>query len=393
MEWLAKVRRLRPPLRAAALLTFAGAAWGVQPAAAHQFNPPPDVAIDCGTYPHDHEEDKPATTFTLMKAAAQDLVEPHIRGISYDPTIERLYVAACDKREFGCDILQIDSRAGVADDQRLSYLKLDRKYGYTWPSVSPEGGRLVAVRTNRRARPSQDRVRQELVQIELATGAVSVLDQTAAGDRFERTAFLGDNVAVWRSYKSSPQLGCRGDYCTDRLGLDIIKPNGERLRAVPADVWPGGAALQVIPIGPELFMVLGGVRPGSADPWPFALIDTQGDLRRTTFRLSTDLLAGLEQNYAGRLSWPKEMIARFRPLSNAPACLTDYEAAGDHQRAIFSHSRAVHLIKTPHRRKIYFDVTWRERDEVLPWRPYRTIRVAYPNYYGNPLARELEREP
>jgi hypothetical protein len=378
-------------VRVATFLALAAAAWAAAPAAAHQINPLPGMAIDCGSYPHDHDEDEPASTFTLLKAAAQDLVEPHLRGISYDPVFDRLYVAACDRREFACDILQIDSRPGAPDDERLSYLKLDGRYGYAWPSVSPDGRRLVAVRTDRRARPSQDHVGQELIQIDLATGSISVLAHTTAGDRFERTAFLGDNIALWRSFKTSPQLGCRGDYCTDRIGLDLIKADGERLRAAPTDVWPGGAALEAIPIGPDLFMVFGSVKPGAPNPTPFALIDTRGDLRMTAFRLSTELLAEVERNAADRLSWPREMIARFRPLSNAPACLTDQEFADDNQSAIFSDSRAVYLIKTPYKRKIYFDITWRERDERLPWAPYRKIRVAYPNYYGNPLAKEIER--
>src|SRR5690606_28624986 len=108
-----------------------------------------------------------------FERSAQDVIRPYIRGVAYDVRREQAFISTCRTREFACDLLVIDL-SGAPSESAAEY-RSSPSYGYTWPSVSPDGRFLAVVRTPRRERPTQRVLNQELVEIDIETGAERVV--------------------------------------------------------------------------------------------------------------------------------------------------------------------------------------------------------------------------
>jgi hypothetical protein len=159
----------------------------------------------------------------------QNIRRPLIRGTAYDGTNERVFFSSCRPQEFACDLLMVASnQTGPAQVFRAS-----REYGYTWPAVSPDGGRLAFVRTPRHWRPNQAQAPQELVEIVLANGEERVI-APAEGTRFDRVLYVPRGIMVVRTIRSTPDIPCYDYFCGDWGDLVIFRDGGARER-LPID--------------------------------------------------------------------------------------------------------------------------------------------------------------
>lgn len=307
--------------------------------------------------------------------AVQELVKPLIRGVAYDVAADVLYVSTCTKAAYGCDLLRIDVGARSA-----SALPLDPAYGYLNPAYSPdEPDRLYAVRTSRSARPSNDRVQQQLVAIDLTTRAETVLDTTRDGDRFERLFALGGGrLAVQRSYKTAPSVKCRGDFCTDALTVDLYAADRRTEAYDAAASWPGYNTIDMAPVGPA------GVFTGfifgdrTANPQRFFVLEpsTASFRRFETQAAMFDYLAttyGKDRLQPSAPLDPNMRLAR-RLLADISS---DAATASFLQGQVYRPGAVVYVLKTRRAGNLVLKIGFVDSDDGAP-KLRRTVEVELP---------------
>lgn len=327
---------------------------------------------------------EPLSAAELRLRASQESTLPRIRGITYDVPGQRVFVSACRRFEYACDLLAVNLRG--APQQEATYLRgASGQYGYTWPSVSPDGTHLAAVRTPRIQRASQRDVAQELVDIDLRTGTERVLANAGDG-RFDRIVYATQNTLIAvRSFRSTPSVRCVRDVCTDWAEILLLR-DGDR-KMLPIEAAGGNATIAVVSLGPPgLFWLVTGSRQGSAL--------AGGTIRRgSTWVLDAGkqvlsppasrrdemeaLLSQVEREYGSLGGWTVSDF--FRAPEQLPFCGTRTELASFTQATLAGSNSGAYVAKLANGRKTTLQVVTVENQGGVPWRQQQQVIARYPS--------------
>lgn len=239
-----------------------------------------------------------------METHAQDVILPLVRGVTYDPASRHAYYSACERREYACDLYRIDL---IASAPRATVIFRSAQYGYVWPSLSPNGRTLAAVRVRRSERLNARNEDQDLVEIDLATGDARVL-ANAQGGRFTRVEHLAnDLIAVVRTYRSSPAFTCRGDLCTDR-GEVLLWDRGT-MTTLPMRTNGAASSFMFLPLSAEGVTIIRTVwSSGIPSPMSAFLIDIRTRGRNAAFATWRDALDFVVQEHGSIRAWNQTII-------------------------------------------------------------------------------------
>lgn len=239
-----------------------------------------------------------------MESHAQDIISPLIRGVAYEPSARRAYYSACERREYACDLYRVDLGASAP---RAAAVHRSAEYGFVWPSLSPDGRTLAAVRVRRSERLSDRDENQDLVEIDLATGATRVL-ANAQGGRFTRVEYLADNlIAVVRTYRSSPLFSCRGDLCTDRG--EVLLWDSEAVTTLPMRTNGADSSFMFLPLTAEGITIIRTVWSSDIEsPISAYLVDLKAHERNSAFATWRDALDSVVQARGSIQAWDQAII-------------------------------------------------------------------------------------
>lgn len=239
-----------------------------------------------------------------MESHAQDIIPPLIRGVAYDASTRRAYYSACERREYACDLHRVDLSATAP---RAAAVYRSAEYGFVWPSLSPDGRTLAAVRVRRSERLSDRNENQDLVAIDLATGATRVL-MNAHGGRFTRVEHLADGlIAVVRTYRSSPSFVCRGDLCTDR-GEVLLWDRGA-MTTLPMRTREIQSYVEFLPLLDRAVWVLGSVRTPEIDnPHAAYVLAGENLTGRRAFATWNEALDFVDREWGGVSGWDAAIV-------------------------------------------------------------------------------------
>lgn len=238
-----------------------------------------------------------------IESHAQDIIQPLIRGVAYDPRERHAYYSACAPREFACDLYRVDIGA---PEPRAAVVFQSAQYGFVWPSLSPDGRSLAAVRVRRGERLSDRNESQDLVEIDLASGATRVL-ANAQGGRFTRVEHLSDDmIAVVRTYRSSPSFVCRGDLCTDR-GEVLLVQNGTT-STLPMRTGDGARDVTFLPLfGRSVWVMVSTRHADIPNPQGAYVVDVANN-RREVFPTRRDALDYVQETRGPSEDWDATTI-------------------------------------------------------------------------------------
>ena len=238
-----------------------------------------------------------------MESHAQDIIQPSIRGVAYDPRARVGYYSACEPREYSCDLFRVELGAHEA---RAVMVFGSNDYGFIWPSLAPNGRTLAAVRVRRRERLSDRNEDQDLVEIDLASGATRVLANSQGG-RFTRVEYLSDDlVALVRTYRSSPSFVCRGDLCTDR-GEVLLLQDGA-LRTLPIRTGENSRDVTFLPLfGRSIWVIKSALYPNIANTQSAYVVDTSTNIGEA-FATARDALNNVQEVRGGAEEWDAAII-------------------------------------------------------------------------------------
>lgn len=316
----------------------------------------------------------------LLEETGQDIFGPLIRGVAYDVPGQRVFVSACARREYECDLLEINlsSRNGEAVSFRTA-----ERYGYTWPSVSPDGLHLAVVRTPRDQQPTQRVLAQELVSIDLQTGAERVL--AAAGDsgRFDRVIYA-DNASILavRSYRSSSAVQCLGDYCTDQAEIILLRNDDVDVVVTGLDaagpIGMGRTVLVSLGVGAPFFVDTSA--PSSSRPLYYLIDIDSGEASEIVANVAAieAALSSIEAEQGSLGGWRVADIARSpyrrdgRPFEGTAA-----QPAAVNQTTLVGSRHAASVMKRIDGQDIRFAVTTLENDGQIPWREVSKTSASY----------------
>lgn len=320
--------------------------------------------------------------------ASQDTTLPRMRGVAYDVPGERVFVSACRRREYACDLLVVSLRG--AQNQEAAYVRgPSGQFGYTWPSVSPDGSHLAAVRTPRTQRPTQRDVTQELVDIDLRTGEERVL--ASAGDgRFDRIVYAdARTLIVVRSFRSSPSVRCVRDICTDWAEVLLMRDGATQV--LPIEASAGRYRVTIVALGPSgphwitassrrdlpNMGYLGG-REGIA----WVLDARSGSISAGATRLPEmrALLVEAERRNGSLGGWRRDDIVYQGPdLQQFPFCGTLVELASFTQATLAGDDRGAYVAKLGGGRRTTLQVVAVENQGSTPWRLQHEVMALYPS--------------
>lgn len=315
----------------------------------------------------------------------QSLIQPTVRGIAYDSNADRVFASLCPSPQFGgrrftCDLVLI----GLSEGGTLHYIRSGGVHGYTEPVVSADGRYLFAARTPRGRRTGQRQLDQELVRIDLASDEEIVV-QPASQYRYERLISLGrSGILAVQAYRSSDDLECRGDYCTDSSRVVLINDAGAYLlpgvESTTNDVVTS-ARISVIPLGADSAWISG------------VSTDLQGSRRMrswlfdaSTLQLSeptsnSSELRPLFEQFAtihpDAVRWRWEQISPGRPpeLRAFPRSTDTY--GGIEQASLSADGYGVRLTKRREGRSIQLDIELARNQGVSPWETVRRVSIRY----------------
>lgn len=239
-----------------------------------------------------------------MESHAQDIIPPLIRGVAYDPSRRQAYYSACERREYACDLYRVDFTAAAP---RAVAFQRSNSYGYLWPSLSPDGEKLAAVRVRRSERLSDRNENQDLVEIELATGAERVL-ANAQGGRFTRVEYLADDfIAVVRTYRSSSSFVCRGDLCTDRGEVQLWERG--TITTLPMRTNGTASSFIFLPLSAEGVTIIRTVWSSDIQsPMSAYLVDLRAQEHSSTFATWREALDFVAQERGSIQAWDQTVI-------------------------------------------------------------------------------------
>lgn len=239
-----------------------------------------------------------------IESYAQDIIQPIVRGVAFDPTARNAYYSACPRREYACDLYRVDFTLAAP---RAAVFHTSSTYGYVWPALSPDGSRLAAVRVRRSERLSDRNENQDLVEIDLATGTERVLTN-AQGGRFTRVEYLADDlIALVRTYRSSPSFVCRGDLCTDR-GEVLLLDRGT-VTTLPMRTIANHGAVTFLPLSTQRLWLVGTARSTEVEsPQSAYIIDLNNRGRNRSFALWREAIDYVEGEYGRVVEWDGAIV-------------------------------------------------------------------------------------
>jgi hypothetical protein len=313
--------------------------------------------------------------------ATQDDLLPLIRGVAYDTVGEQVFISACPRREFDCDLMAVSMTGGERSPVR--FLRQGGAVGYTWPSVSPDGARLAVVRTDRRRSGRQYPIEQDLVSIDLRTGDETVL-ASSHGQRFERIVFPSSDTVVAVRTRSSGLQRCAGGPCLAEVL--VVKNGRERVLPIQA-VTQNVAWLTALPLGSSGPLWIFAPGPVETRMNPLVSRGWLLDVERgsvsgpaSTVPEMTTLLEQAEQDYGGLGGWTiAEMLEpRAGTIEREPFCATRAELASITQTVIASPNRGAYVAKRREGRRMMLQVVTIEgRGASSPWAPRTQVEVEY----------------
>ncbi|KAF0172435.1 MAG: hypothetical protein IV086_14070 [Hyphomonadaceae bacterium] len=311
---------------------------------------------------------------------------PRIRGIAYDVPGQRVFVSACRRREYACDLLVVNFR-GAQQQEAIYFRGPSGQHGYTWPSVSPDGNHLAAVRTLRTQRASQRDVIQELVDIDLRTGAERVLANAGDG-RFDRIVYADTGtLIVVRSFSSSPAVRCVRDTCW----AEVLLFRGESARALPIEAAAGRYRVTIVALGQSgPFWIsassrrelpnmgyLGG-REGMA--WVFDVGTGVLSSIATKLPEMQALLRESERKNGSLGGWRQDdVVYQGFKIEQLPFCGTRVEHASYTQATLAGSNRGAYVAKLVNGRETTLQVVTVENQGGVPWRQQQQVIARYPS--------------
>lgn len=314
---------------------------------------------------------------------AQLLMAPLIGGIAYDQSQDRVFASICPRRMFACDLAEIDLSAGAGE---LIYVRRSQDYGYAWPAVSADGRYLAAVRTLRRQRPSDRNVQQEIVRIDLRSGEEAVIAPAGAW-RYERLHYLGDEVLALRSSRSSENVRCRGDFCTDVARFIVASTDGVRVspQDFAADGGVGSGFTSFVPLGRHVLWGftrepgLPGRVASRVDTVAIDVATLETVERARNVYEKPEMFARVAARYGDLGGWRLEQLTEntghgleFAPFGEMTATFGGHE-----QTSILSSQRAIALAKTPVRGGTTLTIDVLEYRGQPAWERTRSVTVLY----------------
>ena len=315
----------------------------------------------------------------------QRRMSPILQGVGYDASGERVFISACRRRAFACDLLTVDLNG--PPDQEAMYLRGPAgRYGYVWPAVSPDGRFLAAVRAPRNQRPTQRNVTHDLVQIDLQTGEERVL--ASAGDgRFERVVFTSnDTILAVRFFRSGQASPCTTDGCTDLAEILLVQDG--RTTSLPVDL--ASFRISIVPLGVDgPFLLSGptrtvqtlppGNRTASSRSW---VVEAQGRASAPAERIAdvVALLAAVERRNGSLGGWPQSIFTSgvVGMREGQPFCGTRAELAPIDQTVLVDSRHGVFVAKVRISSRVRFEIGRMENRGSLPWALVSESSARYP---------------
>lgn len=309
-----------------------------------------------------------------LERSGQELIGPWFRGVDYDARRRRVVFSTCRGETFDCTLSQV---VLTAADPRVERLDLPNRYGYMWPSLSPDGAHLALVRTRRNQRPSRRVVTQEIVDVDLNTGAQRVLLESGDDGRFERVVYLGPSVIVAvRSFRSSTSVACRGNFCTDVAEVILIRDGHATTLPMRANIHLSG--VQIVPIKNRDLFIIRTVRPiGTQSAYSAYLVDPYDASNDQAHERWADQLSYIRQRYGEILDWPREFIDNGTySLIALPFCGTPAEPSAEHQTHIVSSRLGVSIMKVSRGLHLVgYRISLFENRGRIPWDQIESILV------------------
>jgi hypothetical protein len=331
---------------------------------------------------------EPLSATEIRLRTNQESTLPRLRGIAYDVPGQRVFVSACRRHEYACDLLTVNLRG--SPQQEAAYLRgPSGHFGYTWPSVSPDGNYLAAVRTPRDQRASQRDVTQELVNIDLRTGAERVLANAGDG-RFDRVVYVDTGtLIVVRSFRSSPAVRCVRDICTDWAEVFVLQ--GESARALPIEAAAGRYRVTIVALGQSGPFWIGassrrelpnmgylGGREGMA--WVFDVRTSVLSSIATKLPEMQALLRESERKNGSLGGWRQDdVVYQGFKIEQLPFCGTRVEHASVTQATLAGPNRGAYVAKLGNARETTFQVVALENHGGVPWRQQQQVTARYPS--------------
>jgi hypothetical protein len=312
--------------------------------------------------------------------------QPILQGIGYDVPGERVFISACRRRAYACDLL-VASLNGPADQEAAYFRGPSGRYGYIWPAISPDGRNLAVVRTIRNQRPSQRDVTHELVNIDLRTGAEIVLASAGEG-RFDRVVYA-DNQTIMavRSFRSSPSVRCTPDYCTDWAEVLLIR--GGETERLPLELAGPPFKVSITPLGGQAYWIDASTRQIEYSQYGFPsghginwVLDMHAGLSAGATRLPAmlELLRQVERRNGSLGGWPQSIFTTGQVgLSEGqPFCGTLTELAALSQTALADSQRGVFVAKVRVGGRMRFQIGRMENRGAIPWALVSEDTASYP---------------
>jgi hypothetical protein len=312
---------------------------------------------------------------------------PVLQGVGYDVPGQRVFISACRRRAYACDLLVVglDGRT----QQEAAYFRgPSGRYGYVWPAVSPDGRYLAVVRTLREQRPSQRNVTHELLRIDLETGEEHVL-ATAGDGRFDRVVYADNRtIIVVRSFRSSSGARCTPDSCTDWAEVLLVREGS--VSTLPNQIAGPPFRVSITPLGVagplwisastrQIESFASGIPRGRGVAW---VVDLEEGASAEATRAPDmhNLLTQVERRHGSLGGWTPQVIVagRVGMLEGQPFCDTRAEMATLNQTTLADSRRGVFVAKLRSGRRLTFQIGTVENRGVVPWAPASETLALYP---------------